>query len=232
MQRKKIFCFDGNIASGKTKLVDLLSDHLSCDSYMENFEASNTFLQEYYKNTSKAACQSNWMGLQAEVLSRWIYIIEDIFRSDCDIVIIDRPVTSAICFLWTARDMGLISQQVFQCLYELSLAYLSTANTRISADWYFITIDTPSDLCLKRALKRIEETKLEVSPKNFVGTDKLDPNVFTKQHFDKLDGYVKLLSNHLYNYHKTSSNFHFKMFMGDDSDNLFNDVLQYIKECS
>jgi deoxyadenosine/deoxycytidine kinase len=163
IKSKKIYALEGNIGSGKTTIMKIISNHFKDVEFIEepvkqwqNLGGMN-LLDSFYSDPKR------W-GFSFEFFSM-LTKIEALLKaaeSDKPIIIIERSIFSNRVFMDLSKELGKLDTMEYCMLINTYNFYLSHVYPQISGVIY---LDTPVDECIKRITRRNrgEECTIEKS---------------------------------------------------------------------
>lgn len=168
--RPLIFYVEGNLASGKTSLVNKLNKYFKDKEILaykepDDIWRSSSLLQDFYKYPEQKA-----VSFQAFLAAT--FLIRDIHAKDTDkpIIIFERSLFSASnVFLPLLLDCQYITLNEFLLLKEINNAYIENS---LKPDFY-IYINTNVETCFYRVRKRNSPGEEEVDYEYLTKIDNL-----------------------------------------------------------
>ena len=163
IKSKKIYALEGNIGSGKTTIMKIISNHFKDVEFIEepvkqwqNIGGMN-LLDSFYSDPKR------W-GFSFEFFSM-LTKIEALLKaaeSDKPIIIIERSIFSNRVFMDLSKELGKLDTMEYCMLINTYNFYLAHVYPQISGVIY---LDTPVDECIKRITRRNrgEECTIEKS---------------------------------------------------------------------
>ena len=163
IKSKKIYALEGNIGSGKTTIMKIISNHFKDVEFIEepvkqwqNLGGMN-LLDSFYSDPKR------W-GFSFEFFSM-LTKIEALLKaaeSDKPIIIIERSIFSNRVFMDLSKELGKLDTMEYCMLINTYNFYLAHVYPQISG---IIYLDTPVDECIKRITRRNrgEECTIEKS---------------------------------------------------------------------
>ena len=163
IKSKKIYALEGNIGSGKTTIMKIISNHFKDVEFIEepvkqwqNLGGMN-LLDSFYSDPKR------W-GFSFEFFSM-LTKIEALLKaaeSDKPIIIIERSIFSNRVFMDLSKELGKLDTMEYCMLINSYNFYLAHVYPQISGVIY---LDTPVDECIKRITRRNrgEECTIEKS---------------------------------------------------------------------
>ena len=163
IKSKKIYALEGNIGSGKTTIMKIISNHFKDVEFIEepvkqwqNLGGMN-LLDSFYSDPKR------W-GFSFEFFSM-LTKIEALLKaaeSDKPIIIIERSIFSNRVFMDLSKELGKLDIMEYCMLINTYNFYLAHVYPQISGVIY---LDTPVDECIKRIARRNrgEECTIEKS---------------------------------------------------------------------
>ena len=163
IKSKKIYALEGNIGSGKTTIMKIISNHFKDVEFIEepvkqwqNLGGMN-LLDSFYSDPKR------W-GFSFEFFSM-LTKIEALLKaaeSDKPIIIIERSIFSNRVFMDLSKELGKLDTMEYCMLINTYNFYLVHVYPQISGVIY---LDTPVDECIKRITRRNrgEECTIEKS---------------------------------------------------------------------
>ena len=163
IKSKKIYALEGNIGSGKTTIMKIISNHFKDVEFIEepvkqwqNLGGMN-LLDSFYSDPKR------W-GFSFEFFSM-LTKIEALLKaaeSDKPIIIIERSIFSNRVFMDLSKELGKLDIMEYCMLINTYNFYLAHVYPQISGVIY---LDTPVDECIKRITRRNrgEECTIEKS---------------------------------------------------------------------
>ena len=163
IKSKKIYALEGNIGSGKTTIMKIISNHFKDVEFIEepvkqwqNLGGMN-LLDSFYSDPKR------W-GFSFEFFSM-LTKIEALLKaaeSDKPIIIIERSIFSNRVFMDLSKELGKLDTMEYCMLINTYNFYLAHVYPQISGVIY---LDTPVDECIKRITRRNrgEECTIEKS---------------------------------------------------------------------
>ena len=163
IKSKKIYALEGNIGSGKTTIMKIISNHFKDVEFIEepvkqwqNLGGMN-LLDSFYSDPKR------W-GFSFEFFSM-LTKIEALLKaaeSDKPIIIIERSIFSNRVFMDLSKELGKLDTMEYCMLINTYNFYLAHVYPQISGVIY---LDTPVNECIKRITKRNrgEECTIEKS---------------------------------------------------------------------
>ena len=163
IKSKKIYALEGNIGSGKTTIMKIISNHFKDVEFIEepvkqwqNLGGTN-LLDSFYSDPKR------W-GFSFEFFSM-LTKIEALLKaaeSDKPIIIIERSIFSNRVFMDLSKELGKLDTMEYCMLINTYNFYLAHVYPQISGVIY---LDTPVDECIKRITRRNrgEECTIEKS---------------------------------------------------------------------
>ena len=163
IKSKKIYALEGNIGSGKTTIMKIISNHFKDVEFIEepvkqwqNLGGMN-LLDSFYSDPKR------W-GFSFEFFSM-LTKIEALLKaaeSDKPIIIIERSIFSNRVFMDLSKELGKLDTMEYCMLINTYNFYLAHVYPQISGVIY---LDTPVDECNKRITRRNrgEECTIEKS---------------------------------------------------------------------
>ena len=160
---KKIYALEGNIGSGKTTIMKIISNHFKDVEFIEepvkqwqNLGGMN-LLDSFYSDPKR------W-GFSFEFFSM-LTKIEALLKaaeSDKPIIIIERSIFSNKVFIELSKELGKLDTMEHCMLMNTYDFYMAHVYPQISG---IIYLDTPVDECIRRITKRNrgEECTIEKS---------------------------------------------------------------------
>ena len=160
---KKIYALEGNIGSGKTTIMKIISNHFKDVEFIEeavkewqNLGGMN-LLDSFYTDPKR------W-GFSFEFYSMLTKIEALLKAADSDkpIIIIERSIFSNKVFMDLSKELGKLDTMEYCMLINIYNFYLAHVYPQISG---IIYLDTPVDECIKRITRRNrgEECTIEKS---------------------------------------------------------------------
>ena len=163
IKSKKIYALEGNIGSGKTTIMKIISNHFKDVEFIEepvkqwqNLGGMN-LLDSFYSDPKR------W-GFSFEFFSM-LTKIEALLKaaeSDKPIIIIERSIFSNKVFIELSKELGKLDTMEHCMLMNTYDFYMAHVYPQISG---IIYLDTPVDECIRRITKRNrgEECSIEKS---------------------------------------------------------------------
>ena len=163
IKSKKIYALEGNIGSGKTTIMKIISNHFKDVEFIEepvkqwqNLGGMN-LLDSFYSDPKR------W-GFSFEFFSM-LTKIEALLKaaeSNKPIIIIERSIFSNRVFMDLSKELGKLDTMEYCMLINTYNFYLAHVYPQISGVIY---LDTPVDECIKRITRRNrgEECTIEKS---------------------------------------------------------------------
>lgn len=163
IKSKKIYALEGNIGSGKTTIMKIISNHFKDVEFIEepvkqwqNLGGMN-LLNSFYSDPKR------W-GFSFEFFSM-LTKIEALLKaaeSDKPIIIIERSIFSNKVFIELSKELGKLDTMEHCMLMNTYDFYMAHVYPQISG---IIYLDTPVDECIRRITKRNrgEECTIEKS---------------------------------------------------------------------
>ena len=163
IKSKKIYALEGNIGSGKTTIMKIISNNFKDVEFIEepvkqwqNLGGMN-LLDSFYSDPKR------W-GFSFEFFSM-LTKIEALLKaaeSDKPIIIIERSIFSNRVFMDLSKELGKLDTMEYCMLINTYNFYLAHVYPQISGVIY---LDTPVDECIKRITRRNrgEECTIEKS---------------------------------------------------------------------
>ena len=163
IKSKKIYALEGNIGSGKTTIMKIISNHFKDGEFIEepvkqwqNLGGMN-LLDSFYSDPKR------W-GFSFEFFSM-LTKIEALLKaaeSDKPIIIIERSIFSNKVFIELSKELGKLDTMEHCMLMNTYDFYMAHVYPQISG---IIYLDTPVDECIRRITKRNrgEECTIEKS---------------------------------------------------------------------
>ena len=163
IKSKKIYALEGNIGSGKTTIMKIISNHFKDVEFIEepvkqwqNLGGMN-LLDSFYSDPKR------W-GFSFEFFSM-LTKIEALLKaaeSDKPIIIIERSIFSNRVLMDLSKELGKLDTMEYCMLINTYNFYLAHVYPQISGVIY---LDTPVDECIKRITRRNrgEECTIEKS---------------------------------------------------------------------
>ena len=163
IKSKKIYALEGNIGSGKTTIMKIISNHFKDVEFIEepvkqwqNLGGMN-LLDSFYSDPKR------W-GFSFEFFSM-LTKIEALLKaaeSDKPIIIIERSIFSNKVFIELSKELGKLDTMEHCMLKNTYDFYMAHVYPQISG---IIYLDTPVDECIRRITKRNrgEECAIEKS---------------------------------------------------------------------
>ena len=163
IKSKKIYALEGNIGSGKTTIMKIISNHFKDVEFIEepvkqwqNLGGMN-LLDSFYSDPKR------W-GFSFEFFSM-LTKIEALLKaaeSDKPIIIIERSIFSNKVFIELSKELGKLDTMEHCMLMNTYDFYMAHVYPQISG---IIYLDTPVDECIRRITKRNrgEECTIEKS---------------------------------------------------------------------
>ena len=152
IKSKKIYALEGNIGSGKTTIMKIISNHFKDVEFIEepvkqwqNLGGMN-LLDSFYSDPKR------W-GFSFEFFSM-LTKIEALLKaaeSDKPIIIIERSIFSNRVFMDLSKELGKLDTMEYCMLINTYNFYLAHVYPQISGVIY---LDTPVDECIKRITRR------------------------------------------------------------------------------
>lgn len=143
----------GNIGSGKTSLVELLSERLGVKPYFEQID--NPYLDDFYRDMNRWA-----FNLQICFLGKKIQQLFDIIECKEDIIQ-DRTIyEEAYIFVANLNDMGLISHRD----YETYINIFSLLSGKVPKPDVIIYLKASVPILLSQIYKRGREYEMSIQP--------------------------------------------------------------------
>ena len=173
IKSKKIYALEGNIGSGKTTIMKIISNHFKDVEFIEepvkqwqNLGGMN-LLDSFYSDPKR------W-GFSFEFFSM-LTKIEALLKaaeSDKPIIIIERSIFSNKVFIELSKELGKLDTMEHCMLMNTYDFYMAHVYPQISG---IIYLDTPVDECIRRITKRNrgEECTIEKSSLESI-KDKMD----------------------------------------------------------
>ena len=163
IKSKKIYALEGNIGSGKTTIMKIISNHFKDVEFIEepvkqwqNLGGMN-LLDSFYSDPKR------W-GFSFEFFSM-LTKIEALLKaaeSDKPIIIIERSIFSNRVFMDLSKELGKLDTMEYCMLTNVYNFYLAHVYPQISG---IIYLDTPVEECINRITRRNrgEECTIEKS---------------------------------------------------------------------
>ena len=152
IKSKKIYALEGNIGSGKTTIMKIISNHFKDVEFIEepvkqwqNLGGMN-LLDSFYSDPKR------W-GFSFEFFSM-LTKIEALLKaaeSDKPIIIIERSIFSNKVFMDLSKELGKLDTMEYCMLINIYNFYLAHVYPQISGIMY---LDTPVEECIKRMEER------------------------------------------------------------------------------
>ena len=152
IKSKKIYALEGNIGSGKTTIMKIISNHFKDVEFIEepvkqwqNLGGMN-LLDSFYSDPKR------W-GFSFEFFSM-LTKIEALLKaaeSDKPIIIIERSIFSNKVFIELSKELGKLDTMEHCMLMNTYDFYMAHVYPQISG---IIYLDTPVDECIRRITKR------------------------------------------------------------------------------
>ena len=163
IKSKKIYALEGNIGSGKTTIMKIISNHFKDVEFIEEPVkqwqdlGGMNLLDSFYSDPKR------W-GFSFEFFSM-LTKIEALLKaaeSDKPIIIIERSIFSNRVFMDLSKELGKLDTMEYCMLINTYNFYLAHVYPQISGVIY---LDTPVDECIKRITRRNrgEECTIEKS---------------------------------------------------------------------
>ena len=166
----KVICIEGNVAAGKTTMINKLKEHFKNDDRIIFISepvdrwVKTGMLRDIHSDDKKVQ-QENCCEVQTS-------IITDIFdqimteqkkaeNTKTEIIVAERSIKSNICFIKKHYDSGNLTDLEYETCVRLHRYYASKLKEDI-----FIYLRPSLETCMKRCLisrERTDEKKLDVS---------------------------------------------------------------------
>ncbi len=160
----------GNIGSGKTSLVEMLSSRLGYEPFFERID--NPYLDSFYQDMARWS-----FNLQMSVLSKKTLQVKEIMDSKNDIIQ-DRTIfEEAYVFVRNLNRMGLMSTQD----YELYMTFFDLLAAGIRRPDIIVYLKASIPTLISQIRRRGREYEMGIQPEYLEGLNEL--------YDDWIDGY-------------------------------------------
>lgn len=152
----------GNIGSGKTSLVEMLSSRLGYEPFFERID--NPYLDSFYQDMARWS-----FNLQMSFLSKKTMQVKEIMRSKNDIIQ-DRTIFEEACvFVRNLNRMGLMSTQD----YELYMTFFDLLSAGIRRPDVIVYLKASIPTLISQIRRRGREYEMGIQPEYLEGLNEL-----------------------------------------------------------
>ena len=163
IKSKKIYALEGNIGSGKTTIMKIISNHFKDVEFVEepvkqwqNLGGMN-LLDSFYSDPKRWGFSFEFFSMLTKIES-----LLKAAESDKPIIIIERSIFSNRVFMDLSKELGKLDTMEYCMLTNVYNFYLAHVYPQISG---IIYLDTPVEECINRITRRNrgEECTIEKS---------------------------------------------------------------------
>ena len=163
IKSKKIYALEGNIGSGKTTFMKIISNHFKDVEFIEepvkqwqNLGGMN-LLDSFYSEPKRWGFSFEFFSMLTKIES-----LLKAAESDKPIIIIERSIFSNRVFMDLSKELGKLDTMEYCMLTNVYNFYLAHVYPQISG---IIYLDTPVEECINRITRRNrgEECTIEKS---------------------------------------------------------------------
>ena len=163
IKSKKIYALEGNIGSGKTTIMKIISNHFKDVEFIEepvkqwqNLGGMN-LLDSFYSDPKRRGFSFEFFSMLTKIEA-----LLKAAESDKPIIIIERSIFSNKVFIELSKELGKLDTMEHCMLMNTYDFYMAHVYPQISG---IIYLDTPVDECIRRITKRNrgEECTIEKS---------------------------------------------------------------------
>jgi len=163
IKSKKIYALEGNIGSGKTTFMKIISNHFKDVEFIEepvkqwqNLGGMN-LLDSFYSDPKRWGFSFEFFSMLTKIES-----LLKAAESDKPIIIIERSIFSNRVFMDLSKELGKLDTMEYCMLTNVYNFYLEHVYPQISG---IIYLDTPVEECINRITRRNrgEECTIEKS---------------------------------------------------------------------
>ena len=163
IKSKKIYALEGNIGSGKTTIMKIISIHFKDVEFIEepvkqwqNLGGMN-LLDSFYSDPKRWGFSFEFFSMLTKIES-----LLKAAESDKPIIIIERSIFSNRVFMDLSKELGKLDTMEYCMLTNVYNFYLTHVYPQISG---IIYLDTPVEECINRITRRNrgEECSIEKS---------------------------------------------------------------------
>ena len=163
IKSKKIYALEGNIGSGKTTIMKIISNHFKDVEFIEepvkqwqNLGGMN-LLDSFYSEPKRWGFSFEFFSMLTKIES-----LLKAAESDKPIIIIERSIFSNRVFMDLSKELGKLDTMEYCMLTNVYNFYLAHVYPQISG---IIYLDTPVEECINRITRRNrgEECSIEKS---------------------------------------------------------------------
>ena len=163
IKSKKIYALEGNIGSGKTTIMKIISNHFKDVEFIEepvkqwqNLGGMN-LLDSFYSEPKRWGFSFEFFSMLTKIES-----LLKAAESDKPIIIIERSIFSNRVFMDLSKELGKLDTMEYCMLTNVYNFYLTHVYPQISG---IIYLDTPVEECINRITRRNrgEECTIEKS---------------------------------------------------------------------
>ena len=163
IKSKKIYALEGNIGSGKTTIMKIISNHFKDVEFIEepvkqwqNLGGMN-LLDSFYSDPKRWGFSFEFFSMLTKIES-----LLKAAESDKPIIIIERSIFSNRVFMDLSKELGKLDTMEYCMLTNVYNFYLAHVYPQISG---IIYLDTPVEECINRITRRNrgEECSIEKS---------------------------------------------------------------------
>ena len=163
IKSKKIYALEGNIGSGKTTIMKIISNHFKDVEFIEepvkqwqNLGGMN-LLDSFYSDPKRWGFSFEFFSMLTKIES-----LLKAAESDKPIIIIERSIFSNRVFMDLSKELGKLDTMEYCMLTNVYNFYLTHVYPQISG---IIYLDTPVEECINRITRRNrgEECTIEKS---------------------------------------------------------------------
>jgi len=163
IKSKKIYALEGNIGSGKTTIMKIISNHFKDVEFIEepvkqwqNLGGMN-LLDSFYSDPKRWGFSFEFFSMLTKIES-----LLKAAESDKPIIIIERSIFSNRVFMDLSKELGKLDTMEYCMLTNVYNFYLTHVYPQISG---IIYLDTPVEECINRITRRNrgEECSIEKS---------------------------------------------------------------------
>ena len=163
IKSKKIYALEGNIGSGKTTIMKIISNHFKDVEFIEepvkqwqNLGGMN-LLDSFYSDPKRWGFSFEFFSMLTKIES-----LLKAAESDKPIIIIERSIFSNRVFMDLSKELGKLDTMEYCMLTNVYNFYLAHVYPQISG---IIYLDTPVEECINRITRRNrgEECTIEKS---------------------------------------------------------------------
>ena len=163
IKSKKIYALEGNIGSGKTTIMKIISNHFKDVEFIEepvkqwqNLGGMN-LLDSFYSDPKRWGFSFEFFSMLTKIES-----LLKAAESDKPIIIIERSIFSNRVFMDLSKELGKLDIMEYCMLTNVYNFYLTHVYPQISG---IIYLDTPVEECINRITRRNrgEECSIEKS---------------------------------------------------------------------